>query len=140
MPRSITLELAGKTYEVTELKSRDNAAWREQLAGPFRQLASTLSGLGSTELTPGGIGAIVTSLTDQLLRSPDLLVGLILDYAPELKADAETIKAECYDSEILQAFTGILGLAYPFGPMLGKVASLVGSTPAGSKKTRTGRS
>ena len=46
------------------------------------------------------------------------VTGLLADYAPDLPLE------DAYDSEILEAFTEVLGLAYPFGSILGKLRAI----------------
>jgi len=128
MPRKVTIELDGETYEVTELRSRENAAWRRKLEEPFSDLAETLEGAPGVELTDvASVAGLVRSVGGTLLQSIDLVKGLVIAYAPRLGEAVE----EAYDSEILEAFGHILELAYPFGGLIRRLKEL------GSQSDRT---
>ena len=116
MPKQVTVTLDGKPHTITEKRSRDNAAWRAKLEVPFQDLAGLLESAPGTDLTDGqSLATLVRSVSGMLLGSIEIVTGLLADYAPELPL------ADAYDSEILEAFTEVLGLAYPFGALLGKL-------------------
>ena len=113
MPKSVTVTLDGKPYTITEKRSRENAAWRKSLEGPFQDLAGLLESAPGTDLTDGqSLAALVRSVSGMLLGSIEIVAGLLADYAPDLPLE------DAYDSEILEAFGAVLGLAYPFGSLL----------------------
>ena len=128
MPRKVIIELDGETYEVTELRSRENAAWRRKLEEPFSELAEKLEGAPDVELTDvASVAGLVRSVGGTLLQSIDLVKGLVIAYAPRLGDAVE----DAYDSEILEAFGHILELAYPFGGLIRRLKEL------GSQSGRT---
>jgi len=128
MPRKVTIELDGKPYEVTELRSRENADWRRKLEEPFSDLAEKLEGAPDVELTDlAGVAGLVRSVGGTLLKSIDLVKGLVIEYAPDLSEAVEG----AYDSEILEAFGHVLELAYPFGGLIRRLKEL------GSESGRT---
>jgi hypothetical protein len=63
---------------------------------------------------------VVRSVSGLLLTSIDTVKDLLASYAPSLPLE------DAYDSEIMDAFTEVLGLAYPFGSLLKKVRGLSG--------------
>jgi hypothetical protein len=126
--KTAKLTLGGVEYEIQERRARDNAAWRKKLLGPFGDIAKTLDGLSSQQLTMDGIGAVINTFQDTIVGSVDLITGLVIDYSPVLQAEKKAILAEAYDSEIVEAFGEVLKLAYPFGPL---VAGLVRLTKTG---------
>lgn len=132
MPRTVKVAIAGREYEVPELRSRANEAWRKRLQEPFGALVRRLEGAGETDITsPRQIAALVQETAGTLLESPDTLRELLFAYAPALEQDRERILEEAYDSELLGAFVEVLKLAFPFGGMIEKVAGLahLGQTP-----------
>lgn len=119
MPKTVTVILDGNEYTITEKRSRDNAAWRKLLEEPFQDLAGLLESAPGADLTDGqSLATLVRSVSGMLLGSIDTVTGLLAEYAPDLPL------ADAYDSEILEAFTGVLGLAYPFGSILGKLRAI----------------
>lgn len=121
MPKTVAVTLNEKQYQITELRSRENAAWRKKLEEPFKGLAQTLEQAPETELTDTqALAGLVRSMSGLLLGSVDLVRDLLISYAPQL----EDALPEAYDSEILDAFTKILGLAYPFGVVIDKLRTL----------------
>lgn len=127
--KTAKVTLAGKLYTVTELPRRKSAAWRERLAESMTGLVQLL------EAAPAAMGAAnaanmrgllpaATLATQQVLGSIDTAYELLLEYAPELARDKERLDDEAYDSEIVEAFMAILGLAYPFGAAAGRILAL----------------
>jgi len=124
MPRTATIILADTEYLVTELKSRQNRAWRGQLEGHFQELATVLESAPDTELNDTqAVANLVRTVSGKLLHSVDLITELVVAYDPQL----ETAIDDAYDSEILDAFVAILGLAYPFGSTIQRLVSQIGS-------------
>jgi len=113
--RTVKVTLGGTTHTVQELRSRENAAWRQELESHFEDLAQLLDDAPGLDLTDGqALAGLVRSVSGKLLRSVDVIRELVLAYAPDLEGALD----EAYDSEMLDAFTKILGLAYPFGSVL----------------------
>ena len=125
MPKQITITLDGKEYTITEKRSRENAEWRKELGGPFAQLVDLLEMGPDVELTDmASLANLVRSVSGLLLTSIDTVKELLASYAPQLPLD------EAYDSEIMDAFTEVLSLAYPFGSLLKKIRGLSGAPTA----------
>lgn len=119
MPKSVTVTLDGKEYTITEKRSRENAAWRKKLEGPFQDLAGLLESAPGADLTDGqSLATLVRSVSGMLLGSIEIVTGLVAEYAPDLPL------ADAYDSEILDTFSAVLGLAYPFGSLLPRLRAL----------------
>lgn len=124
--RTVKVMLNGQTVQVEELRRRDNQAWRERLEAEFKDLAGALEGAGEIELTSGNaLGGLVRAVAGKVVGSVDIIAGLLAAYAPQL----EPLMDEAYDSEVLEAFTAVLGLAYPFGQMLDRLRAMAGSPP-----------
>ena len=125
MPRTAMVTIAETEYEITELKSRQNRAWREQLESHFEELAEVLEGAPETDLTDGqSLGSLVRSVSGKLLGSVDIICALVIAYDDRIEASLD----DAYDSEIMDAFVGVLGLAYPFGSTVTKLIQQIGST------------
>lgn len=124
MPRKVTVTLSDTKYEVVELKSRLNRTWRKKLEGHFQELATALENAPDTELgDTQAIGGLVRTVSGKLLQSVDLIGELVAAYDSDLK----TALDDAYDSEILDAFVAILGLAYPFGSTIQRLVNQIGS-------------
>lgn len=123
--RTVKVVLDGQTVTVQELRRRENQAWRERLEGEFGELADALEGAGELELTGASMAGLVRAVAGKVVGSVDIIAGLLGAYAPEL----EGLMAEAYDSEIMEAFTQVLGLAYPFGALVERLRTFGGSTP-----------
>jgi len=117
LPKQITITLDGQEYTITEKRSRENAEWRKELGGPFAQLVDLLEMGPDVELTDmQSLANVVRSVSGLLLNSIDTVKALLASYAPDLPEEAFA-----FDSEILAAFTEILGLAFPFGSVAKKI-------------------
>jgi hypothetical protein len=125
--RTEQITLAGKEYEIAELPIRKNAAWRQQLEetlAPMAELMQESQTINFEANNAGSIFGIVRQAGEMLVKSPDTITDLVFAYAPDVEADADTIRDEAYDSEVMDAFTAILRLAFPFGRLLGTVRAL----------------
>ena len=68
----------------------------------------------------------------------DKALELVLAYMDISKAETDRIRENAYDSQIAEAFMGILGLAYPFGslgPALERLTALQGISPGRTGST-----
>ncbi len=120
--RTVKVKLAGQTYEIAQLPIGKAQAWRKALEQPFGELVASLEGAGGVDLTDlSSIAGVVRTFSGTLLGSIDILLELLLVYAPALAADRQRIEAEAYDDEALAAFAEVLKLAYPFGIVLALV-------------------
>jgi hypothetical protein len=129
------VDIGGKKYTIEALPMRPAKEWRAKLGGPFQQLASLLTSADTLELTnTRDMASIVDMFRGVLLGSIDLVLDLLFEYAPVLRADRERIEESGYDVEALEAFTEVLKLAYPLGQLRGLFRTLNGrSAPTTSK-------
>ena len=116
--RTIDVVLGGKTYTIRELPVRKNAAWRAKLREPFGELATLIQDAASKELNDGaGLATVIQTAMGLVLGSVELITDLVFAYAPDLAAQRESIEDDLYESEIQEAFAGVLGLAFPFAQL-----------------------
>ena len=137
MANNRTIQLGGTEYTISELPARGNAAWRKAFAqqiGPLLAIVEQ-AGAGMELRSSEDMLRIANQIGRVLVQSPDILIDLLFAYAPALAAQREAILDAAYDSELIAAFTAVLGLAYPFGG-LARLASLAsGSTVNASAMT-----
>jgi hypothetical protein len=120
--KTVTVVLDGEEYEVQELRSKANRAWREQLEEHFVELTDAITELPDAEVDDAqAIARLVRSISGKLLRSVDILAEMLQAYDPDLPVD------KAYDSEILDAFAKVLELAYPFGGMVERIKGVLGN-------------
>lgn len=132
-----TITLGGKQYAIVELPARKNAAWRKEFEAQIGPLLSIIeqAGAGVELASSEDLLRVANQIGRVLVQSPDILIGLLFSYASNLAANREAILDSAYDSELITAFTAVLGLAYPFGG-LARLASLAsGSTGKASATT-----
>ena len=119
MIQPVRVTLGETDYEIKPLPIRQSREWREKLNGPFAVLVNVLSNAESIELTDSKqLGRLVSTMSSTVLGSVDMMLDLLYDYSPELKANRETIEAQAYDDEVMAAFLEVLKLAYPFGKLV----------------------
>ena len=135
--KTVKVTLNDQEFEIVELRSRANAAWRKSLQGPFDELAQTLEGAPEIDLTDGaGIADLIQKASGLAIGSVDILVRLLLEYAPQLEEAA----AEAYDSELIGAFVAVLGLAFPFGSVISKIQTTLPAASPGPEQEQTKQS
>ena len=116
MPKTVTVTLDGKEHTITELRPKENAAWRAKLREPFAELVNLLERGPDAEITDlESLANVVRSVSGLLFESIDTLTALLADYAPALPLE------DAYESEQLEAFTEVLSLAFPFGSLANKM-------------------
>lgn len=121
-----TVTLGGQSYVIEELPARRNADWRRLLE---RRLAPILgiieqAGAGLELRTKEDVLKVVGQVSQLLVTAPDLLIELLFAYTPDLATQQDVILDSAYDSELVAAFTSVLGLAYPFGSLAKLATSL----------------
>ena len=122
--RTVTVEIAGKEYTINEKKRKANAKWRASFQTQFTEIADLIEGLPAMELTTEAVAQLIRQIVAKLGGSVDIMADLVFSYSPELSADKKTIEEDAYDSEIMQVFTEVLKLAYPFGSLAETLGAL----------------
>lgn len=138
--RTIEVSLGGKIHTIRELPTQKNAAWRAELREPFQELAAQIEAAMDLELNDGaGMAGVVRAVTGLIMASPGRIADLVFAYSPELAAKRGSIEQDLYDSELGEAFLGILGLAFPFATMGRRALAMVQaiSSPSVNKPTLT---
>jgi hypothetical protein len=117
--KSVVIVLGEKKYTIEELARRKNAAWRERLEETLKPLVEILQAAPNVNIQNlDDVSALVSNASGLLLGSIDRIVEALLAYSPQLERDSEWIGENCYDSEIVEAFTKILTLAFPFDSLV----------------------
>lgn len=132
---SKTILLGDAEYTITELPARKNSAWRKELEAKLEPVMALLkkAGEGLEIRTSDDLMMVVNEVGRLMVAAPDLMIELLFSYSPDLAVSRETILDTAYDSELTRAFVAVLGLAYPFGGLVGQLQNL--SALAGSPTT-----
>jgi len=130
MPKSIKVVLAGKEFAVVELPSRANAAWRKKLQTTVSEALGRVGGIGDTEIRDlKDVSALVSDVGGLIAQAPEMVIDLMLEYAPPIAAAWPELGDQVYDSELMDVFGQVLKLAFPFGKIQG-LARLIESGAA----------
>ncbi len=134
-----TITLGEKTFLITELPARRQAAWRRELETKLEPVLGIIeqAGAGLELRSNDDIFRLANSVGRLLVSAPDLLIDLLFAYAPNLSAEKETILDTAYDSELIAAFSAVLAMAYPFGSVAKLVSLANGLTTPPSAPTST---
>jgi len=126
--RSVTVTLGDKEYTINELPTKKNEAWRKRLMTEFTEIADLIQGAPgiADDLSAETIASLIRSISAKVVGSVDILTGLLFAYAPPLETDKKRIGEECYESELMDAFTRVLSLAFPFGSLVSRLMALSG--------------
>lgn len=132
--KRITITLGGVDYAVNELPARKNSAWRQEFQSALGPLLDLISEAGEGLEISGSedLMKIASQVGRILVDSPDTIRELIYTYASSIDADRDRIEDEAFDSELIAAFQGIMGLAYPFGSLARQLTSLASGSTAGA--------
>jgi len=141
MPRSCLIALGSREYTVAELPRKHNRAWLHMISEPAKRLGEQIGNLGDLDIKEWADlrdigGQMISDL--MALIDTDNMLDLLCQYAPEIGTEREQIEDddELYDSQIVQAFVGVLGIASPFGTITQLFQKLAsgGSNKKTSKK------
>lgn len=138
--RTETVTLAGREYVMAELPLRKNAAWRQLLGAELEQWGELLGQTNEVDLSNmGGVLPILRRAGDMVLQSPERIADLVFAYCAEMAADRETILDNAYESELVEAFSACVKLAFPFGKLTTLVTQFAatGSVPKVGARTST---
>jgi hypothetical protein len=139
MPQSITVTIADRTYTISQLPMKSNAAWRKRvqeshLLGIFSNLDDVIqdairffdarsegrmADLNVNEFM--GTLMAIPSIVRKLTGSMDEIIELVFAYSPELRKERPYIEEHAYDDEIMGVFVRIVPLAFPYTGLLGLV-------------------
>jgi hypothetical protein len=121
---TVTVTLAGQSYEIGPLPRKASKAWRDSLGKPITDLVGILSKADTLELNNvADLTKLILLAKEYLIDSPDLIFGALCGYSPAIAADRERIEEEAFDYEIMDALVEVLKLAYPFGRLVGMFRS-----------------
>lgn len=131
-----TITLASQALEIAELPARKNQAWRDEFDMRMQPVLHLIeqAGQGMEINNSEDLLRLVHQLWPVVISSPALLAELVQAYAPN-QVTAEVLD-QVYDSEVIDAFIVIVGLAFPFGALVRGLTSLAsGSAPAAPRPT-----
>ena len=118
--------LGERSYTITELPLRRATAWRQRLSAMFGGAAKLVSDLPNTKIDDmQDVVGLVSVLKGMLVDSVDQAAELLLDFSQELRDDEEYILENAYPSQVLDGFWEAMKLAFPFGQLVGRAASVV---------------
>jgi hypothetical protein len=117
--------LGGQKYDIRPLPIAQSRSWRQSVKEPLQLIISTVAtlpdiSLQDLELTSivGLIQHIFTTVAD----APDIILGWLYAYAPNIAEDKDRIEATAFDVEVAEAFAVVVKQVYP----LGRLASALG--------------
>lgn len=124
MGNTVDLKLGHKSYLVRELAIRPNRAWREK-AQPIMDFVNQAVSTLREDATDGEIVKTLTSkLINLLVDRIDEIIDLVFAYSEQLEAERETIETTATETQMLEAFIQIMGVAYPIGFLAKKATEM----------------
>lgn len=131
MPKSVTVTLAGREFEVVELPARANVAWRKELQRMVVELVDRGVGLSGTALGEGTDTAkALDGVMELVAQAPETATRLMCEYSPAIDQAWKEIEELVYESELIDGFMQVCKLAFPFGKLVDLYKSLSASSGA----------
>lgn len=122
------IEIAGKSYTVQELPRQKNKAWRasfeEQVGAIITPVIEMAQRADDEKLSGELVSKLVAAIGGALAEGGDAATKLLLEYSPAMADDADHIRDEARDSEVVDAIVKVAQLAYPFGNIRKAMAGL----------------
>ena len=117
--------LGGVKYDIRPLPIVHARKWRGDVKAPLQLIISTVANLPELNLQDlelQSIVGLVQHLFNTVADAPDLILGWLYAYAPNIAEDKERIETTAFDVEVADAFALVVKQVYP----LGRLASALG--------------
>jgi hypothetical protein len=109
---STVVKLGEKEYTIQQAGFLRSRPWKKRLLEEVKPLFEGVSGAGDIEINSASdILKLLPMAQSLFVDSPEVLLSLLFDYAPELKEDKDTIEMFATDKQILAAFQEAVKLA-----------------------------
>jgi len=134
--QSITINLAGRQYDIEKKPIRANREWRKNFDEPIGKILGAAKAIkkltgeewDNPQQMMGAVAIALAShvdeLTEVLLGSVDTITEAVFAYSPTLASEREFIEANGYDDEMVRAFLEVAQLAFPFSSVIKTVMNL----------------
>lgn len=139
---SITVTLGEREYTIQQLPRKGNSEWRARvlaIVGDVGGIMDAIRGLNSADgikgVDMGQVADLAAHVLPLLTHGIDNIIDALIAYSPGLQADADYIDGHAYDGQLLDAFAGVLKLAFPFGRAFSVVGRITGSNTGPTGKS-----
>lgn len=134
--KAITVEIAGRSYQIEALPIRKARIWRQFLEERMGNALAAFRAVGGLALrnfeSPDELLVSATNTVLQqfagvfttAVRSSDLIAECVFEFSPAMNKDKKWVEDHGSDEEMTRAFIQVLGLAYPFGSWAELINSL----------------
>jgi hypothetical protein len=117
----IKVKLGDVEYDLKPLRILKARSWRQELITKMNAVTTNL------RQETGSDAAFMSGLGYTLLQFPDILMELVLSYAPDTLSK-EKVEAEATEEQIAIAFGSIMQVAFPFQGELKAVMQVLGAS------------
>lgn len=117
-----TVKMGEREYTLQKKPIKQNRAWRVLASQPLDEVLSALGESGDIEInTVSDVANLLSIGRNVIIGSMDIIADLLFAYCPEMAADKDWIESECYDDDVIDAFSEVLKIAFPFAALRGLV-------------------
>lgn len=126
--REIKVSVAGRDYEIPQLKIRASATWQAEVESDFGAIGGLMGLIGQAtgdsfaeiqqQVKIPEVAAAVAKLQGMIMQSMGRVRALVYSYAPLLAADKDFIEENGYNDEIVAVFMKLLRFEYPLGELV----------------------
>lgn len=122
----IKAQFGGKPYEIQVLTILKARKWREKM------FESAKEAIGSLATPAADMETVFSGLSTALFQFPEKVAELIFAYDPALPSDE--ILEIATEEDLSVAFSQIMKVAFPFGPMLKAMGTVMQMASSASAK------
>jgi len=129
----LQVEIAGKSYALTEPNLKQSRAWRAAVAAQVGDL-SVIGRVLSQEINDGldladiastlSVDGDIERLVSTAFNSPDVVLDIVCSFNPALENDKAALADNAKMSELLSALVSQVSLVYPFGVAVNQVIKM----------------
>lgn len=113
MPRTLTLTLAEREFQIPQASLKQARAWRAQVRTALDEVMTLAPNLTVDLSTIGDLVTLADTLVPILVTAPDTLFRLVLAYTPILEAQRDLFEEHAYDDEVAAALMVMVKAAFP---------------------------
>jgi hypothetical protein len=124
-PNSFQVTLGDTQYTIEPLPFRAAGEVRRQFEAIINPVVEQLKSTPETDLSDlNALATIIETVKGTLFGSMDILLDLVMAYAPNLAAEREKIETSAYDTQVLAAFVEVCKQLFPFGQVMTRLSGL----------------
>jgi hypothetical protein len=112
----ITVKLGEANFDIRPLAALKAREWRMELVKVFAPLVASFD-------ADANMANVSTMMLQGLIHAPEQIADMVFMYAPNIAEQKQQVLETATEEQLAQAFSAIMGLAYPFLAQVGMIVN-----------------